>query len=124
MKIKITELRDIVAETVSRVLAEAPKKGSKRPPKDIPQKSEDAVLAQRDRHVRGMPGYKHSDENDFSRPLGAANIVKKQGASSMGGWTSESTTIGDIRKRIGEMQIRRLVRIIVREEVRANRGKR
>lgn len=124
MKIKITELRDIVAETVSRVLAEAPKKGSKRPPKDIPQKSEDTALAQRDRHVRALPGYMHSNENDFSAPLGDANLVKRQGASGLGGWTSESTTVGDIRKRIGEMQIRRLVRMIVGEEVRASRGRR
>ena len=124
MKVKITELRDMVAEAVRRSLAEAPKKGSKRPPKMVPPSSEEAEVEQRDRHVRGLQGYAHSDANDFSKPLGGHNIVKRQGASNMGGWTSESTTIGDIRKRIGEMQIRRLVRMIVGEEVRASRGRR
>lgn len=124
MKIKITELRDMVAEAVRRSLDEAPKKGSKRAPKEVPPHTEESELERRDRQVRGMPGYSHSDANDFSKPLGPANLAKRQGASNMGGWTSESTTLGDIRKRIGEMQIRRLVRMIVREEVRSSRGKR
>lgn len=124
MKVKITELRDMVAEAVRRSLAEAPKKGSKRAPKMVPPSSEEAEAFSRERNVRGMPGYAQSDANDFSKPLGSANIVKRQGASNMGGWTSESTTVGDIRRRIGEMQIRRLVRMIVGEEVRAARGRR
>lgn len=123
MKISITELRDMVAEAVRRTLAEAPKKGSKRAPKDVPPRSEESEVEARDRHVRGMPGYMHSDVNDYSKPLGPANRAKKQGASNIGGWTSEST-IGDIRKRIGEMQIRRLLKMIVSEEVRARRGRR
>lgn len=124
MKIRITELRDIVAEAVRRSLAEAPKKGSKRAPKVVPPSSEEAEDFAREKNVRGMPGYAQSDANDFSKPLGDMNIVKRQGASNMGGWTSESTTVGDIRRRIGEMQIRRLVRMIVGEEVRAARGRR
>ena len=124
MRIKITELRDMVAEAVRRSLEEAPKKGSKRPPKEVPPHTEESELERRDRQVRGMPGYAHADTNDFSKPGSAGHRAKKQGASNMGGWTSESTTVGAIRKRIGEMQIRRLVRMIVREEVRSSRGKR
>jgi hypothetical protein len=119
MKISVTELRDMVAEAVRRTLDEAPKKGSKRPPKDIPQRSEESELETRDRAVRGT-GYSHSDVNDFSRPLGAANIVKRQGASNMGGWTAEAI----VRRKIKEMQIRKLVRMIVGEEVKARRGRR
>lgn len=119
MKIRITELRDMVAEAVRRTLDEAPKKGSKRPPKDIPSRTEDAELEQRERQVRGIPGYAHSNENDFSTPLGSHNIVKKQGASGMGGWTAESI----VRKKIKEMQLRKLIRLIVGEEVKASRGR-
>jgi hypothetical protein len=118
MKVSITELRDMVAEAVRRSLSEAPKKGSKRAPKDIPMRSEEAELEQRDRAVRGMPGYSHSNVNDFSQPLGPLNLAKRQGASGMGGWTSEAIT-----RRIKEMQIRKLVRMIVGEEV-ARRGRR
>ena len=120
MKISINELRDIVAETVSRVLAEAPKKGSKRPPKDIPPRTEESELEQRDRHVRGLQGYAHSDVADFSKPLGPLNKTKRQGASGMGGWTAEAI----VRRKIKEMQIRKLVRMIVGEEVKASRGRR
>jgi hypothetical protein len=119
MKISVTELRNIVAETVSRVLAEAPKKGSKRPPKEVPPRSEEAELEQRDRHVRGLQGFAHSDVADFSRPLGPVNLYKKQGAANMGGWTAES-----VKQKIKELQIRKLVRMVVGEEVRARRGRR
>lgn len=124
MKISVTELRDMVAEAVRRTLAEAPKKGSKRAPKEIPPQSEESQEEQRERRTRGMPGYIQSDVNDFSKPLGPLNRYKRQGGSTIGGWTSESTTLGDIRKRIGEMQIRRLLKMIVAEEVRATRGRR
>lgn len=123
MKISITELRDMVAETVGRVLAEAPRKGSKRPPKDIPQQTDEAQEQKMDRQVKSLPGYIHSEVNDFSRPLGAASLPKRQGASGMGNWTSESTTVGDIRRRIKEMQVRKIVRMVVGEEVRARRGR-
>jgi len=119
MKIRITELRDMVAEAVRRTLSEAPKKGSKRPPKDIPQRSEETELETRARAVKALPGYAHSDENDFSSPLGPKNIVKRQGASGMGGWTSES-----VRRKIKEVQLRKLVRMIVGEEIQARRGRR
>lgn len=121
MKISITELRDMVAEAVKRTLEEAPKKGKKL--KEIPPVSDESEIEQRDRHVRGLKGYMHSDVNDFSKPLGAASVTKRQGASGMGGWTSESTTVGQIRRKIAEMQIRRLVKMIVGEEVRL-RGRR
>lgn len=120
MKISITELRDMVAETVSRVLAEAPKKGSKRPPKDIPQRTEESEQEQRDRQVKALPGYAHSEVSDFSKPLGPLNRYKRQGAANIGGWTAEAI----VRRKIKEMQIRKLVRMIVGEEVRANRGRR
>lgn len=119
MKIRITELRDMVAEAVRRTLAEAPKKGSKRAPKDVPMRSEESEVEQRDRNVRGT-GYSHSDVNDFSKPLGPLNRYKRQGAANIGGWTSEAL----IKQKIKEMQIRKLVRMIVGEEVQARRGRR
>lgn len=119
MKIRITELRDMVAEVVRRTLSEAPKKGSKRPPKDIPMHSEESEDEQRERSVRAT-GYTHSDVNDFSKPLGPLNRYKHQGASNMGGWTAEAV----IRQKIKELQVRKLVRMIVGEEVQARRGKR
>ena len=119
MKVSITELRDMVAEAVRRTLAEAPKKGSKRPPKDIPMVSDETELERRDRHVRGT-GYSHANVLDFSKPLGPNNIVKRQGASGIGGWTAESI----VRKKIKEMQVRKLIRMIVGEEVKARRGRR
>jgi hypothetical protein len=120
MKVSITELRDMVAEAVRRTLAEAPKKGSKRPPKDIPMVSDETEAEARERRVRGIPGYVQSDVNDFSKPLGPLNTYKRQGASNMGGWTAEAI----VRKKIKEMQVRKLVRMIVGEEVQARRGKR
>lgn len=119
MKVSITELRDMVAEAVRRTLDEAPAKGSKRAPKDIPMVSDETDLEQRDRHVRGT-GYSHSNVNDFSKPLGKDNLLKRQGAANMGGWTSEAK----VRQKIKEMQIRKLVRMIVGEEVQARRGRR
>lgn len=121
MKVSITELRDMVASAIRQTVTEA-KKGSKRPPKEVPMRTDEVELAQRDRHVRGMPGYSHSQANDFSKPLGPANLAKRQGASGMGGWTSESAK-ARVMQRIHELQIRRLVRMIVAEEVTAIREK-
>lgn len=115
MKITVEELREMVCEAIGRTLNEAKKAGRK--PKDIPERTVDSVLAQRDRHVRGMKGYAHSPQNDFSEPLGDANIVKRQGATGMGGWTAESVT-----KKIREMQLRKFLRIIVGEEIGKSRG--
>lgn len=120
MKLGIVELRDMIAEAVRQTLEEAPKKGSKRPPKDIPMRSVESELETRDRAVRGMPGYSHSEQNDFSKPLGPANIVKRQGASGMGGWTSEAKR--QLQDKIHELQVRRLVRMIVAEELAAVRS--
>lgn len=119
MKVSVSELRDMVAEAVRRTLEEAPKKGSKRAPKEIPPQSEETELETRDRAVRGT-GYSHSDPMDFSKPLGPLNTYKRQGASNMGGWTAEAI----VRRKIKEMQIRKLVRMIVGEEVQARRGRR
>lgn len=112
MKIRITELRDMVAEAVRRTLDEAPKK-------PLLPHSDETEMEVRARAVKALPGYSHSDENDFSNPLGPNNIVKRQGASGMGGWTSES-----IRRQIKELQMRKLIRMIVGEEVQARRGRR
>lgn len=119
MKISVTELRDMVAEAVRRTLKEAPKKGSKRAPKEIRHRSVESEVEQRDRNVRAT-GYSHADAFDFSKPLGDKNLAKRQGASGMGGWTSEAV----VRQKIKEMQIRKLVRMIVGEEVQARRGRR
>lgn len=118
MKITLSEFRDMVAEAVRRTISEAKKK-----PKEIPQQSDEAILAQRARQVRGLPGhsanppgYVHGgDQLDMSKPLGNKNLLKRQGASGMGGWTSED-------RRIEAVQ--RLVRMIVDEEIRVARRRR
>jgi hypothetical protein len=84
MKITITEFRDMIAEAVRRTVQEA------RKPKEVPPRSEESVLAQRDRQVRALPGYAHGNVLDMSKPLGKRNRTKKQGAANIGGWTSES----------------------------------
>lgn len=112
MKISILELRDMVAGAISEA------KRGKRAPKEVPQRTPESEAEQRDRQVRGT-GYSHADVLDFSRPLGPANIVKRQGASGMGNWTSESAQTKILRK-IHEMQIRKLVRMIVAEEIGAD----
>lgn len=84
MRITMTEFRDMIANAVRRTVREA------RKPKEVPPRSEDSVLAQRDRQVRSLPGYAHGDVLDMARPLGRRNRVKRQGAANMGGWTSEA----------------------------------
>lgn len=84
MKITITEFRDMVAAAVRRTVAEA------RKPKEIASRSEESIQAQRDAQLRGLPGYAHGEVLDMSKPLGKRNRTKKQGASNMGNWTSES----------------------------------
>ena len=116
MKLSIVELRDMVADVVAEALTE----GRGRKPKEVPMRTPESVAAERDRKVRGMPGYFHSEANDFSRPLGPANLVKRQGQSGMGGWTSEGAK-ARLQQKIHELQIRRLVRTIVAEEIRALR---
>ncbi len=85
MKITMTEFRDMVAEAVRRTVNEA-----KRKPREIAPRSEESILAQRDRQVRALPGYAHAEVLDMSKPLGKRSRTKKQGAAGMGGWTSES----------------------------------
>ena len=84
MKLNIVELREMVAQAVRRTMREAKK--AKLPA----ERSEESVAAQRDRHVRALPGYAHSKPLDMSKPLGKRSKVKRQGASNIGGWTSES----------------------------------
>ncbi len=109
MKISITEFRDMVAEAVKRTVQEAKKKV-----KEIPQQSDEAVLAQRERQTRAT-GYSHANVLDMSKPLGKKNLAKKQGASNMGNWTSE-------QRRVEAIQ--RLVNLIVREEIKVKRARR
>ncbi|HEU5118679.1 MAG TPA: hypothetical protein VFT74_18945 [Isosphaeraceae bacterium] len=110
MKISISEFRDMIAEAVRRTVSEAKKK-----PKLTAPQSEESILAQRDRQVRGLPGYAHGEVLDMSKPLGKRNRAKKQGAANMGNWTSES--------RMSEDAVRALVRMIVAEEIRVGRGR-
>ena len=84
MKISITEFRDMVAEAIRQTISEA-----KRKPKEVAPRSEESILAQRDAQVRGLPGYAHGNVLDMSKPLGRKNRTKMQGASNIGGWTSE-----------------------------------
>lgn len=122
MKLRMSELREMVREALRRSLTEA-----KRKPKAIPPRTEDAELAQRDRAVRGT-GYSHSEVNDFSEPLGDMNLYKAQGASNIGGFTGAGpqggpVTAEQVLKRIREMQLRKVIRAIVGEEVKARRGR-
>lgn len=85
MKLTIIELRDMVAQAVRQTIREA-----KRAPKTPAARSEESIRAERDRHVRGLPGYAHSEPLDMSKPLGKRNRVRRQGAANIGNWTSES----------------------------------
>ena len=144
MKTSITEFRDMVAAAVRHTLAEA-----KRKPKEIAPRSEESIQAQRDAQLRGLPGYEHGEVLDLSKPLGKRNRAKKQGAANIGNWTSESARHGtvvdvlesngiqgsdaaaiaeEIVLRLETLEsdpkveaVRRLVRMIVREEIRVRR---
>lgn len=105
MKISISEVRDIVAETVRRTVLEAKKKGQK----VTPPRSEEDIEAQLERQTRAT-GYMRGD--DFSQPLGDASVPKKQGASGIGNWTNGP-------KPTQEQMVRHIIRMIVREEIRA-----
>jgi hypothetical protein len=85
MKVTITEFRSLLAEAVRQVVAEA-----KRKPKLHAPRSEESIADERDRQLRGLPGFHHSEPNSFAKPLGKRNIVKRQGAAGMGNWTSEA----------------------------------
>ena len=84
MKLNIIELRDMVARAVRQTVREAKK--AKLPA----ERSEESVIAQRDRQVRALPGYAHSVPLDMSKPLGKRSRTRRQGASNIGNWTSES----------------------------------
>jgi hypothetical protein len=84
VKLNIIELRDMVAQAVRQTVREAKK--AKLPA----ERSEESVIAQRERQVRGLPGYAHSSPLDMSKPLGKRNRARRQGASNIGNWTSES----------------------------------
>lgn len=84
MKLNILELRDMVAQAVRQTMREAKK--AKLPA----ERSEESVIAQRDRQVRGLPGFAHSKPLDMSKPLGKRSRTKRQGASNIGNWTSEA----------------------------------
>jgi hypothetical protein len=85
MRINVIELRDMIATAVRQTIAEARKK-----PKIAAARSEESIAAQRERQLRGLPGHAHGRALDMSKPLGKRNLVKRQGASGMGNWTSES----------------------------------
>lgn len=108
MKVSITEIRDIVAEVIRTTLHEAKKKGQK----VTPPRSEEALEAQIDRHTRAT-GYAHGD--DFSMPLGVNSVPRRQGASGIGNWTNGP-------KPTAEQMMRHIIRMIVREEIRAVKG--
>lgn len=108
MKFTMKEVRELVAETIRQTLTEAKKKG-----KEIPGRSEESIAAQRKNQTRAT-GYSHSDPYDFSAPLGGASVPRKQGASGLGNWTTGS-------KVTAETKLRRLVRMVVAEELRAIR---
>lgn len=113
----MTELREMVREALRRVnLNEA-----KRKPKTVPGQSEEAAQTMKDRQTKAT-GYKHSDPSDFSAPLGDANLYKGQGASNIGGFTGVGNqgpfvTAEQILRKIREMQLRKVIRTIVGEQL-------
>lgn len=109
MKVTLSEFRDMVAEAVRRMVTEAKKKKITAP------RSEESVEAQRERMLRGLPGYAHGEVLDMSKPLGSKSRTRRQGASGMGNWTSEG--------RMTERAVQALVRMVVDEEIRVRRGR-
>lgn len=107
MKISIQEFRNIVADAVASVVTEAGKK--------IPAKQSDEYrIKELEKHIMGLPGFKHSKELDFSKPQGKRSRAKKQGASNIGPWTSESKQTHESKhKKAMEM----LIRAICKEEL-------
>lgn len=117
MKVSITELRDMVAAAVRQTISEAKKK-----PKLAASQSEESIVAQRERQLTALPGYAHGEVLDMSKPLGKANLAKRQGATGIGNWTSEGLS-PDSPRDVRSEAIRALVRMIVAEEIRATRGR-
>lgn len=116
MKLRMTELRQMVKEALSRTLSEA-----KRKPKQVPAQTEDSTLAARDRKTRAT-GYSHSPANDYSEPLGNANLYKSQGASNIGGFTGVGpnggtgpVTAEQVLRKMREMQLRKVIRHTIGE---------
>lgn len=101
MKLRITELRDLVADAVRRTVSEARAKSRG---KGIPSRTDESELARRSKATKGT-GYSHADKSNFSRPLGHKNLYRRQGASNLGNYTAES-------------RLRAMVDMIVAEEVR------
>lgn len=86
MKMKLSELRGIVADVVSEARRKKPKK---------PKKTDDAPDTQ-------PHGYMSDPKLDFSRPLDDENLYRRQGASNLGPYTSEGAIRLVIRQMISE----------------------
>ena len=84
MRVNVSELREMIAEAVRQTVREAKKA------KEVPPVADEVIHAQRERMTRGLPGYALSKVLDMSKPLGRKSLPKRQGASNMGSWTSES----------------------------------
>lgn len=88
MKISLSELKEVMLE----VLEEARKKKEKGDPQ-----------------LKSLPGYKKDEKLDFSKPLGSANLYKRQGQSNFGPYTEEKALRifigGVIAEAIGEGRV-------------------
>src|SRR6266436_584895 len=106
MKIGVVQLREMVVGAVRAAVAEAKRKSGPKP-KDIPPITDKAAD---ERLAKKIPtkDWSYSDTLDHSTPLRAANRLKRQGASGMGGWTAESKS-----------HLQKLVEMVVREEIRS-----
>ncbi len=111
MKVSILELREMVAQAIRLTLTEAKSKKKKVVPPLPPMRSKSSIDSQKERQIRALPGRTHGGVLDMSQPLGKKSLTKRQGASGIGGWTTES------RDHAME-SIRALVRLIVAEEIR------
>lgn len=112
MRLDMAQLRRLVVGSIREMLSEAKKKGgTKKEP--IPNWTEKAELRRRDRAVRGT-GYSHSNSSDFSQPLGADNLYRRQGAANFGNYTAEGR----------DPRLMAIVKMIVAEELGpARRGR-
>ena len=92
MNVSIVELRNMIAEAVKIALRER-RITEKKEPKLPAPRSEEEANAQIGRRTRALPGYTAGGQLDFSEPLGTNNRYKRQGASNIGTWTSESKDV-------------------------------
>lgn len=115
----------MVREAVGLTL-EVAKRNRGRTPKEVPGQSDEAIAARKERQLKGIPGHAHGESYDYSEPLGDANLYKSQGAANFGNYTgvgpNRMLTAEQVLRQMREMQLRRIIRAVVAEEVKVRFG--